>query len=196
MVAGFDLAPAADHHPAMLPPCRRPGSARSSVAHADRPGRCTPARPSASASHASALRRPARRWAVPRGRRTAAAARRRPSSQRCLIATRNGTGHVQLQRGTQVHHLGIDQIPLHVTLQRLRRPQEGGQQAKQQHEDERQLEAGAFHSHTYRLNATLPRSHIGRKTPSASISTMTPRATIRIGSICAPSVFSSYSTSR
>ena len=42
----------------------------------------------------------------------------------------------------------------------------------------------------------LPRSHIGRNTPSASTSTMTPSTMISIGSICEDRVFSSYSTSR
>ena len=45
------------------------------------------------------------------------------------------------------------------------------------------------------FSATLPRSHKGRKMPSARIMTMMPSATIRIGSICCARVFSSYSTS-
>ena len=45
------------------------------------------------------------------------------------------------------------------------------------------------------LIATLPRSHSGRKMPSARIMTMMPKARIRIGSICCARVFSSYSTS-
>lgn len=43
----------------------------------------------------------------------------------------------------------------------------------------------------YFFSATLPRSQIGRKMPSARISTRMPSATIRIGSICDDSVFSS-----
>ena len=43
----------------------------------------------------------------------------------------------------------------------------------------------------YFFMATLPRSQIGKKMPSARIRTSVPRATIRIGSIFADSVLSS-----
>ena len=38
-------------------------------------------------------------------------------------------------------------------------------------------------------------SHIGKNTPKANTRTKTPKNTIKIGSICAPNVLTSYSTS-
>src|SRR5574343_416777 len=101
--------------------------------------------------------------------------------------------HLQQLRANR-RRLGLHHRFLHIPL---RPAQRADQQQRQDTDHNNHHGKLVIAPHRrYRLIATLPRSHIGKKMPRARIRTSTPSETIRIGSICWPSVFNSYSTSR